>query len=60
MFDSTKENREEMIEAWIKTKGGVKRYSHGERPTGSKPLNISVWGHKTKNNAEKQAALDSE
>ena len=60
MFDSTKENREEMIEAWIKTKGELRRYSHGERPAGSKPVNISVWGHKIKNEAEEQASRDSE
>ena len=60
MIELTEENREEMIEAWIETKGDFRRYSHGERPAGTKPPNISVWGRKTKNKAEKQAAQKKE
>ena len=60
MIKLSREEQEKKIEAWIKTKGELKRYSHGERPAGSKPVNISVWGHKTKNEAEEQAARDSE
>jgi hypothetical protein len=60
MINLSREEQEKKIEAWIKTKGELKRYSHGERPAGSKPVNISVWGHKTKNEAEEQAARDSE
>ena len=49
-----------MISAWIEAKGGIKRYSHGERPAGSKVPVISAWGHKAKNSAEAQAAKDGE
>ena len=60
MVDLSREEQEKKIEAWIKTKGELKRYSHGERQAGTKPPNISVWGHKTKNDAEEQASRDSE
>ncbi len=51
----------EMIEAWVK-KNKPKRYTHGERPEGQDPEEISPWGsrRRKKNKAEKQAAKDAE
>jgi len=51
----------EMIEAWVK-KNKPKRYTHGERPEGQDPEEISPWGRrrKKKSKAEKQAEKDSE
>ena len=60
MVDLSREEQNKMIDTWIECKGGVKRYAHGERQAGTKPPNISVWGHKTKNEAEEQAVRDSE
>ena len=55
-----REKMESMIDAWIKAKGGIKRYTHGERPAGESVPIISAWGHKAKNTAEVQAAKDGE
>ena len=51
----------EMIEAWVK-KNKPKRYTHGERPEGQDPEEISPWGRrrKKKSKAEKQAERDAE
>ena len=51
----------EMIEAWVK-KNKPKRYTHGERPEGQDPEEISPWcsRRRKKNKAEKQAAKDAE
>ena len=51
----------EMIEAWVK-KNKPKRYTHGERPEGQDPEEISPWGRrrKKKSKAEKQAEKDAE
>jgi hypothetical protein len=53
--------QKEMIEAWVK-KNKPKRYTHGERPEGQDPEEISPWGRrrKKKSKAEKQAEKDSE
>ena len=55
----TKEQK--MIEAWVK-KNKPKRYTHGERPEGQDPEEISPWGRrrKKKSKAEKQAEKDAE
>ena len=51
---------QKMIEAWVK-KNKPKRYTHGERPEGVEPPNISNWGRgRRKSKAEKQAEKDSE
>ena len=54
-------NEKEMIEAWVK-KHKPKRYTHGERPEGQDPEEISPWGRrrKKKSKAEKQAEKDAE
>ena len=51
----------EMIEAWVK-KNKPKRYTHGERPEGQDPEEISPWGsrRRKKSKAEKQAEKDAE
>ena len=51
----------EMIEAWVK-KNKPKRYTHGERPEGQDPEEISPWGRRRrkKSKAEKQAERDAE
>jgi len=51
----------EMIEAWVK-KNKPKRYTHGERPEGQDPEEISPWGRRRrkKSNAEKQAERDAQ
>ena len=57
----TREEQKEMVEAWVK-KHKPKRYTHGERPEGQDPEEISPWGRrrKKKSKAEKQAEKDSE
>ena len=52
---------QKMIEAWVK-KHKPKRYTHGERPEGQDPEEISPWGRrrKRKSKAEKQAEKDAE
>jgi len=53
-----REKAESMVAAWIEERGGIKRYTHGERPEGAEEPSISVWGHKRRNKAEVQAAKD--
>ncbi len=57
----TPEQEKKMVEAWVK-KNKPKRYTHGERPEGQDPEEISPWGsrRRKKNKAEKQAAKDAE
>ena len=57
----TREEQKEMDEAWVK-KHKPKRYTHGERPEGQDPEEISLWGRrrKKKSKAEKQAERDAE
>ena len=52
---------QKMIEAWVK-KNKPKRYTHGERPEGQDPEEISPWGRsrRKKSKAEKQAERDAE
>jgi len=52
------EQREKMIQDWVQT-NNVKRYKHGERPSGETAPSISAWGRKLKTKAEKQAAKDA-
>jgi len=50
----------EMIETWVK-KNNPKRYTHGERPEGQDPEEISPWGsRRRRSKAEKQAEKDAE
>ena len=54
----TEQEKNEMIEAWVK-KNKPTRYMHGQRPPGQDPPgDISVWGKRRKSAAEKQAELD--
>ena len=57
----TKEQEKKMVEAWVK-KHKPKRYTHGERPEGQDPEEISPWGRRRrkKSNAEKQAERDAQ
>ena len=61
MEENSMTEEQMMIEAWVK-KNKPKRYTHGERPEGQDPEEISPWGRrrKKKSKAEKQAEKDSE
>ena len=61
MEENNMTEEQKMIEAWVK-KNKPKRYTHGERPEGQDPQEISPWGRrrKKKSNAEKQAEKDAE